>query len=76
MNSTSLAMTLPDMMTFVGTQIDTLPLLAGQERRVPGLRREEVAVLAGVSTDYYARLERGNLGAAAFRRPGPSILVP
>ena len=30
-------------------------------RRVPGLRREEVAMLAGVSTDYYARLERGNL---------------
>ena len=29
-------------------------------RRVPGLRREEVAMLAGVSTDYYARLERGN----------------
>jgi transcriptional regulator with XRE-family HTH domain len=30
-------------------------------RRVPGLRREEVAMLAGVSTDYYARVERGNL---------------
>nr|EJI95727.1 helix-turn-helix family protein [Rhodococcus sp. JVH1] len=30
-------------------------------RRVPGLRREEVAALAGVSVDYYARLERGNL---------------
>jgi transcriptional regulator with XRE-family HTH domain len=30
-------------------------------RRVPGLRREEVAVLAGVSTDYYAQLERGNV---------------
>jgi transcriptional regulator with XRE-family HTH domain len=30
-------------------------------RRVAGLRREEVAMLAGVSTDYYARLERGNL---------------
>jgi transcriptional regulator with XRE-family HTH domain len=28
-------------------------------RRVPGLRREEVAVLAGVSADYYARLEQG-----------------
>lgn len=28
-------------------------------RRTPGLRREEVAVLAGVSTDYYARLEQG-----------------
>lgn len=29
-------------------------------RRVPGLRREEVASLAGVSIDYYRRLERGN----------------
>lgn len=28
-------------------------------RRVPGLRREEVAVLAGMSVDYYLRLERG-----------------
>ena len=33
----------------------------GELRRVPGLRREEVAELAGVSTDYYTRLERGNL---------------
>src|SRR5271166_6193420 len=31
------------------------------KRRVPGLRREEVASLAGVSVDYYKRLERGNL---------------
>ena len=30
-------------------------------RRVPGLRREEVAVLAGVSVQYYTRLERGNI---------------
>jgi transcriptional regulator with XRE-family HTH domain len=29
-------------------------------RRVPGLRREEVATLTGVSSDYYTRLERGN----------------
>jgi len=33
----------------------------GELRRVPGLRREEVAQLAGVSTDYYTRLERGSL---------------
>jgi len=33
----------------------------GDLRRVPGLRREEVAQLAGVSTDYYTRLERGSL---------------
>jgi transcriptional regulator with XRE-family HTH domain len=35
------------------------------KRRVPGLRREEVASLAGVSIDYYKRLERGNLGGAS-----------
>jgi transcriptional regulator with XRE-family HTH domain len=29
-------------------------------RQVPGLRREEVASLAGVSVDYYRRLERGD----------------
>ncbi|RKN46789.1 helix-turn-helix domain-containing protein [Streptomyces hoynatensis] len=34
-------------------------LPAGGHRRVPGLRREEVALLAGVSVDYYARLEQG-----------------
>jgi len=33
----------------------------GGNRRVPGLRREEVAMLAGVSIDYYTRMERGNL---------------
>src|SRR6266705_5452470 len=34
-------------------------------RRVPGLRREEVAMLAGVSVDYYTRLERGNAGGVS-----------
>jgi len=34
-------------------------LPAGANRRVPGLRREEVALLAGISADYYLRLERG-----------------
>src|SRR4051794_34458322 len=38
-----------------------LPAWGGTNRRVPGLRREEVALLAGVSIDYYTRLERGNL---------------
>jgi transcriptional regulator with XRE-family HTH domain len=33
----------------------------GGRRRVPGLRREEVARLAGVSTEYFTRLEKGNL---------------
>jgi transcriptional regulator with XRE-family HTH domain len=32
----------------------------GGHRRVPGLRREEVSLLAGVSVEYYTRLERGN----------------
>jgi transcriptional regulator with XRE-family HTH domain len=37
----------------------------GGARRVPGLRREEVALLAGVSVDYYTRLERGNAGGVS-----------
>ncbi|MGP3941365.1 helix-turn-helix transcriptional regulator [Streptomyces sp. 6N106] len=38
-------------------------------RRVPGLRREEVAVLAGINADYYTRLEQGR-----ERRPSPQVL--
>lgn len=38
---------------------------AALRRRVPGLRREEVAMLAGMSVDYYVRLERGNLVGAS-----------
>lgn len=34
-------------------------------RRVPGLRRGEVAALAGVSIEYYSKLERGNLAGAS-----------
>ncbi|QUH03756.1 helix-turn-helix domain-containing protein [Saccharopolyspora erythraea] len=37
----------------------------GGTRRVKGLRREEVAMLAGVSVDYYVRMERGNLSGAS-----------
>ncbi|MCQ9164234.1 helix-turn-helix transcriptional regulator [Arthrobacter sp. STN4] len=37
----------------------------GGNRRVTGLRREEVAMLAGMSIDYYIRLERGNLSGAS-----------
>ena len=37
----------------------------GGHRRVPGLRREEVALLAGVSVDYYPQMERGNLGGVS-----------
>lgn len=36
-----------------------------RKRRVAGLRREEVASLAGVSVEYYKRLERGNLAGAS-----------
>jgi transcriptional regulator with XRE-family HTH domain len=41
-----------------------VPTFAGQ-RRVPGLRRSEVAQLAGVSIEYYIRLERGNLAGVS-----------
>ena len=42
---------------------------AGAKRRVPGLRREEVAMLAGISADYYLRLERGR-----DKNPSPQVL--
>jgi transcriptional regulator with XRE-family HTH domain len=42
-----------------------LPAYGGSNRRVKGLRREEVALLAGVSIDYYTRMERGNLAGAS-----------
>src|SRR5215469_16189342 len=38
-------------------------------RRTPGLRREELATLAGISIDYYTRLERGK-----ETRPSPSVV--
>jgi transcriptional regulator with XRE-family HTH domain len=41
-------------------------LIEGPRRRTPGLRREEVAVLAGMSPDYYMRLEQA-------RSPQPSV---
>ncbi|RSM45844.1 XRE family transcriptional regulator [Amycolatopsis balhimycina DSM 5908] len=40
-------------------------LPGGARRRVPGLRRSEVAALADVSVEYYAKLERGNLAGAS-----------
>jgi len=42
-----------------------LYVLEGDVRRVPGLRREEVAELAGVSVDYYTQRERGDLDGAS-----------
>ena len=44
---------------------DQIELPTGGNRRVPGLRRAEVAMLAGVSVEYYARLERGNLNGVS-----------
>jgi transcriptional regulator with XRE-family HTH domain len=46
-------------------QPDDVGIPRGSRRRTPGLRREEVAALCGMSTDYYSRLERG-------RGPQPS----
>ncbi|MFF9037966.1 helix-turn-helix domain-containing protein [Streptomyces sp. NPDC014892] len=40
-------------------------LRGGQRRRVKGLRREEVALLAAISTEYYTRIEQGRLQASA-----------
>ncbi|EHR48484.1 putative transcriptional regulator [Saccharomonospora marina XMU15] len=50
-------------------QPDDVGLVTHTTRRVPGLRREEVAMLAGVSGDYYARLEQGR-----ERNPSASVL--
>lgn len=44
-------------------------LPAGGRRRVPGLRREEVALLAGVSADYYMRIEQGRESS-----PSPQVI--
>ena len=44
---------------------DQVDLTSYGPRRVPGLRREEVAVLAGVSVPHYTRLERGNLSGVS-----------
>ncbi|WP_134730793.1 helix-turn-helix transcriptional regulator [Amycolatopsis nivea] len=44
---------------------DQVGLPASARRRVAGLRREEVAVLAGVSTEWYTRLEKGHIGGVS-----------
>jgi transcriptional regulator with XRE-family HTH domain len=46
-----------------------VPRVGPGRRRVPGLRREEVALLAGVSIDYYIRLEQGR-----DKHPSPQVL--
>lgn len=45
-------------------------LVAGARRRVQGLRREELATLAGISAEYYLRLEQGR-----DKNPSPQILA-
>ena len=44
-------------------------LIPGGQRRAPGLRREELAMLAGISSEYYLRLERGRA-----QHPSPQII--
>lgn len=44
---------------------DRIGIASGGQRCVPGLRREEVALLAGISVEYYARMERGNLAGVS-----------
>jgi transcriptional regulator with XRE-family HTH domain len=44
---------------------EQVELPGGQNRRVPGLRRGEVAMLANVSIEYYSKLERGNLAGVS-----------
>ncbi|MEU9796659.1 helix-turn-helix transcriptional regulator [Streptomyces sparsogenes] len=58
-------MNLPELGAFLRTRRDRIRpaevgLPQGPRRRVPGLRREEVAQLAGLSADYYTDLERGS----------------
>jgi predicted transcriptional regulator len=50
---------------------EAVGLPAGGARRAPGLRREEVAALAGLSVDYLSRLEQGRAS-----NPSPSVLGP
>ncbi len=59
-------MNLPELGAFLRTRRDRIRpaeagLPPGTRRRVPGLRREEVAHLAGLSADYYTELERGSV---------------
>ncbi|MEV0500676.1 helix-turn-helix transcriptional regulator [Streptomyces spectabilis] len=58
-------MDLPELAAFLRSRRDRVRprdvgLPVGPRRRVPGLRREEVAQLAGLSADYYTELERGH----------------
>src|SRR4051812_46833697 len=67
---TDMAIDRPGLAEFLRRRRESLQphdvgLVSGQRRRTAGLRREEVAALAHMSTDYYSRLEQG-------RGPAPS----
>ncbi|MEV6005997.1 helix-turn-helix transcriptional regulator [Streptomyces sp. NPDC051976] len=71
-------MNLPELGAFLRTRRDRIRpaevgLPQGPRRRVPGLRREEVAQLAGLSADYYTELERG--GAKHGVQPSAQALA-
>ncbi|WP_406118816.1 helix-turn-helix domain-containing protein [Streptomyces sp. NBC_00989] len=71
-------MNLPELGAFLRTRRDRIRpaevgLTQGPRRRVPGLRREEVAQLAGLSADYYTELERG--GAKNGVQPSAQTLA-
>ncbi|WP_250285474.1 MULTISPECIES: helix-turn-helix domain-containing protein [unclassified Frankia] len=51
------------------TRPETLGLPAGSRRRVPGLRRSELATLAGISVEYLVRIEQGS-----DRNPSPAVV--
>ncbi len=68
MNSRELARSLRTWRDRVSPGDVGLP--AGERRRVPGLRRQEVAQLAGLSVEYLARLEQARAG-----RPSPPVLM-
>jgi len=50
-----------------GLTPDVVGLSSGMRRRAPGLRREEVAELAGISVDWYTRLEQGRVGSPSIQ---------
>lgn len=71
-------MNLPELGAFLRTRRDRIRpaevgLPQGPRRRVAGLRREEVAQLAGLSADYYTELERGSTKTGA--RPSAQTLA-
>lgn len=49
-----------------GLTPEVVGLASGMRRRAPGLRREEVAELAGISVDWYTRLEQGRVGSPSM----------